>query len=120
MTFFGSADFGCFLAYLCSTTVNNLPVVLIPVAVAEIVKGGRVIRRIVGLCRCLWVGPRQAGEWLRLRSVRKPACFLLVHDMSQSMHAMVCIRPTYVCIRWNGVFLFTSMDGFKCSDDETV
>lgn len=35
MTFFGSADFGCFLAYLCSTTVNNLPVVLIPVAVAE-------------------------------------------------------------------------------------
>ena len=32
---FISADLGCFLAYLCSTTVNNLPVVLIPVAVAE-------------------------------------------------------------------------------------
>jgi Major Facilitator Superfamily len=28
-------EYGCFLAYLCSTTVNNLPVVLIPVALTE-------------------------------------------------------------------------------------
>lgn len=30
-----ATDVGCFLAYICSTTVLNLPVVLIPVAAAE-------------------------------------------------------------------------------------
>ena len=84
-----SADFGCFLAYLCSTTVNNLPVVLIPVAVAELNEEvasfvasvasvavlGSALGKLVNGFVCEAIGNQRASFWYMIGLSLCTRCF---------------------------------------------